>query len=104
MKTKILDINVENEKISLGIKQLKEDKFTSELENIKLGDTVTCLINKISDNNTKIRSKSGEEHNISDCYLRKCSKNIYLHVDANPSDTLILGKTDSSTSLSNMDF
>lgn len=60
--------------------------------------------NKISDNNTKIRSKSGEEHNISDCYLRKCSKNIYLHVDANPSDTLILGKTDSSTSLSSMDF
>ena len=47
LKTKILDINVEKEKISLGIKQLTEDKFTSELENIKLGDTVTCLINKI---------------------------------------------------------
>ena len=54
LKTKILDINVENEKISLGIKQLKEDKFTSELENIKLGDTVTCLINKISDNNIEV--------------------------------------------------
>ena len=50
LKTKILDINVENEKVSLGIKQLTEDKFTSELENIKLGDTVTCLINKITDN------------------------------------------------------
>ncbi len=49
LKTKILDINVEKEKVSLGIKQLTEDKFTSELENIKLGDTVTCLINKISD-------------------------------------------------------
>ena len=54
LKTKILDINVENEKISLGIKQLTEDKFTSELENIKLGDTVTCLINKISDNNIEV--------------------------------------------------
>ena len=54
LKTKILDINVENEKISLGIKQLTEDKFTSELENVKLGDTVTCLINKISDNNIEV--------------------------------------------------
>ncbi len=54
LKTKILDINVENEKVSLGIKQLTEDKFTSELENIKLGDTVTCLINKISDNNVEV--------------------------------------------------
>ncbi len=54
LKTKILDINVKNEKVSLGIKQLTEDKFTSELENIKLGDTVTCLINKISDNNIEV--------------------------------------------------
>jgi len=54
LKTKILDINVENEKVSLGIKQLTEDKFTTELENIKLGDTVTCLINKISDNNIEV--------------------------------------------------
>tara|TARA_B100000963_G_scaffold262616_1_gene230728 strand:- start:286 stop:2004 length:1719 start_codon:yes stop_codon:yes gene_type:complete len=54
LKTKILDINVVNEKVSLGIKQLTEDKFTSELENIKLGDTVTCLINKITDNNIEV--------------------------------------------------
>ena len=54
LKTKILDINVENEKVSLGIKQLTEDKFTSELENIKLGDTVTCLISKITDNNIEV--------------------------------------------------
>ena len=54
LKTKILDINVEKEKVSLGIKQLTKDKFTSELENIKLGDTVTCLINKISDNNIEV--------------------------------------------------
>ncbi len=54
LKTKILDINVENERVSLGIKQLTEDKFTSELENIKLGDTVTCLINEINDNNIEV--------------------------------------------------
>ena len=54
LKTKILDINVENERVSLGIKQLTEDKFTSELENIKLGDTVTCLITKITDANIEV--------------------------------------------------
>ena len=53
LKTKIFD-NVENEKVSLGIKQLTEDKFTSELENIKLGDTVTCLIDKITDSNINV--------------------------------------------------
>ena len=54
LKTKILDINVENERVSLGIKQLTEDKFTSELENVKLGDTVTCIITKITDNNIEV--------------------------------------------------
>ena len=64
LKTKILDINVKNEKVSLGIKQLTEDKFTSELENIKLGDTVTCLINKIVDNNIEVTISDNIKGNI----------------------------------------
>ena len=64
LKTKILDINVENEKVSLGIKQLTEDKFTSELENIKLGDTVTCIINKITDNNIEVTISDNINGNI----------------------------------------
>ena len=44
LKTKILDINVENEKISLGIKQLTKDKFSSELENVKLGEPVNITL------------------------------------------------------------
>ena len=64
LKTKILDINVENEKVSLGIKQLTEDKFSSELENIKLGDTVTCLINKITDNNIGVSIGDNVKGNI----------------------------------------
>ena len=64
LKTKILDINVENEKVSLGIKQLTEDKFTSELENIKLGDTVTCLINNITDNNIEVSIGDNVKGNI----------------------------------------
>ncbi len=54
IKAKILDINVEKERVSLGIKQLTEDKVANELENIKLGDTVTCVITKITDNNLEI--------------------------------------------------
>ncbi len=54
LTSKILDINVEKERISLGIKQLTEDKVTNELENIKLGDTVTCVITKISDTNLEV--------------------------------------------------
>ena len=50
LKTKILDINVEKERVSLGIKQLTKDKVSNELENIKLGDTVTCVITKITEN------------------------------------------------------
>ena len=54
LNTKILDINIEKERISLGLKQLTKDKFTSELENIKLGDTVTCIIDKITDNSLDV--------------------------------------------------
>ena len=54
INTKILDINVEKERVSLGIKQLTEDKTANELENIKLGDTVTCTIIKIADNNLEV--------------------------------------------------
>ena len=46
IKAKILDINVEKERVSLGIKQLTEDKVANEIENTKLGDTVTCIITK----------------------------------------------------------
>ncbi len=54
IKTKILDISVEKERVSLGIKQLTEDKVANELENIKLGDTVTCVISKITESNLEI--------------------------------------------------
>ncbi len=54
IKTKILDINVEKERVSLGIKQLTEDKVANELGNIKLGDTVTCTITKIIDTSIEV--------------------------------------------------
>ena len=45
---KVLDIDVEKERISLGVKQLSDDPY-SGLSQIKRGDTVTCYITNIRD-------------------------------------------------------
>ena len=50
VKAKILDIDVEKERISLGIKQLTEDVTATEIDNIRKGSTVTCTIAEISEN------------------------------------------------------
>ena len=49
VKAKILDIDVDKERISLGIKQLTEDLASAEVDNIRKGSTVTCTIAVISD-------------------------------------------------------
>ena len=49
VKAKILDIDIDKERISLGIKQLTEDLASSEIDNIRKGSTVTCTITNISD-------------------------------------------------------
>ena len=49
VKAKILDIDVEKERVSLGIKQLTEDVASIEIDNIRKGTTVTCTITSISD-------------------------------------------------------
>ena len=54
VKAKILDIDVDKERISLGIKQLTEDLASSEIDNIRKGSTVTCTIAVISDNGLEV--------------------------------------------------
>ena len=49
IKVKILDIDVEKERISLGVKQLSEDPVQGGLDKLKKGDVVTCTISAISD-------------------------------------------------------
>ena len=48
VKAKILDIDVEKERISLGIKQLEEDPFRS-VDAVKRGDIVTCVVRGVKD-------------------------------------------------------
>lgn len=49
VKAKILDIDVEKERVSLGIKQLTEDVTSTELGNLSKGSVVTCTISNISE-------------------------------------------------------
>lgn len=49
IKVQILDIDVEKERISLGVKQLSEDPVQGGLDKLKKGDVVTCTISAISD-------------------------------------------------------
>ena len=50
VKAKVLDIDVEKERISLGIKQLSEDPFAGQADNYRKGEVVTCTVTALSDN------------------------------------------------------
>ena len=54
VKSKILDIDIEKERVSLGIKQLTEDVTATEIDNIRKGSTVTCTIANITDNGLEV--------------------------------------------------
>ncbi len=49
IEAKIIDVDVEKERISLGIKQLSEDSVTQALSNIKKGDTVKAVVKEVDD-------------------------------------------------------
>lgn len=46
---KVLDVDVEKERISLGVKQLSDDPFESSTQNLKKGDVITCTITSVQD-------------------------------------------------------
>ncbi len=54
IKVKILEIDAEKERISLGVKQLTSDPFAKAIGGIKRGDIVTCEISKITDNGLEV--------------------------------------------------
>ena len=49
IQAKIIDVDVEKERISLGIKQLTEDSVSAALDNIKKGDVVEAVVKAIED-------------------------------------------------------
>jgi small subunit ribosomal protein S1 len=49
VRVKVLDIDVEKERISLGIKQLEADPFQAGIGKVKKGDVVTATITGVND-------------------------------------------------------
>ncbi|MDE2582201.1 MAG: S1 RNA-binding domain-containing protein, partial [Rhodospirillales bacterium] len=55
VKAKVLDVDVEKERISLGIKQLKDDPAASVLENVHKGNVVTCVVTAVQTNGIEVK-------------------------------------------------
>lgn len=54
VKAKILDIDVEKERISLGVKQLSDDRGAGVAETLKKGETVTGVVSAIEDGGIEV--------------------------------------------------
>jgi small subunit ribosomal protein S1 len=54
VKVKVLDVDVEKERISLGIKQLSEDPFEGKAGEISKGAVVTCTVKAITDKGIEV--------------------------------------------------
>jgi small subunit ribosomal protein S1 len=55
VSARVLDVDVEKERISLGIKQLQEDPFAESLSKVKKGDVVTCIVTAIQANGIEVK-------------------------------------------------
>jgi small subunit ribosomal protein S1 len=54
VKAKVLDVDVEKERISLGIKQLQDDPHAAAAGELKKGQVVTCIVKAITDNGIEV--------------------------------------------------
>ncbi|MCB9942434.1 MAG: 30S ribosomal protein S1 [Geminicoccaceae bacterium] len=59
VKAVVLDVDVEKERISLGMKQLGADPFKEATAGIKRGDRVTCTIKEITTGGIEVETSSG---------------------------------------------
>ena len=55
VKAKVLDVDVEKERISLGIKQLRDDPAATVLDTVHKGDVVTCVVSAIQTNGIEVK-------------------------------------------------
>ena len=54
VKAKVLEIDIEKERVSLGIKQLSEDPFSNAARELKKGQTVTGVVSGVLDNGIEV--------------------------------------------------
>jgi small subunit ribosomal protein S1 len=55
IKAKVLDVDVEKERISLGIKQLHDDPAAGALDTVHKGDVVTCIVTAVQANGIEVK-------------------------------------------------
>jgi small subunit ribosomal protein S1 len=55
VKAKVLDIDVEKERISLGVKQLHDDPAAESLNKVHKGDVVTCVVTAVQANGIEVK-------------------------------------------------
>ena len=55
VKARVLDVDVEKERISLGIKQLAADPAATVLDGVHKGDVVTCIVTAIQANGIEVK-------------------------------------------------
>mgnify|MGYP000870029940 FL=1 len=55
VKAKVLDVDVEKERISLGIKQLQEDPAADALASVQKGSIVTCTVTAVQTNGIEVK-------------------------------------------------
>ncbi len=54
VQAKVLDVDIEKERISLGLKQLSDDPVGGALDGIKKGAVVTCTVTQVVDNGIEV--------------------------------------------------
>ena len=59
VKAKVLDVSVENEKISLGIKQLEPDPFADGSLKLKRGMIITCVVEDVIEQGLDVEVNDG---------------------------------------------
>jgi small subunit ribosomal protein S1 len=59
VRAQLLDVDVEKERISLGVKQLGEDPFKSAIAGLKRGERVTCSVTAVSPQGIEVETSTG---------------------------------------------
>ncbi|MGE0724025.1 MAG: 30S ribosomal protein S1 [Alphaproteobacteria bacterium] len=59
IRVKVLDVDIEKERISLGIKQLESDPFESQLGKLSKGQVVTCTVTAVQEGGLDVTLADG---------------------------------------------
>jgi small subunit ribosomal protein S1 len=59
VKAVVLDVDVDKERISLGVKQLSGDPFQEAVSGLKRGDRVTCVVGEVTPSGIEVTTTNG---------------------------------------------